>query len=804
MFRHYSYLVSLLAVVCIGAQASFSQKIYVYDQNTLQPIASACITSCSNAEEILGYTGADGYLSMKEYQDCYRIAADGYLPRQVSANEIQETAGRFALFMNTNSIEEVVVSASKFNEKRKDVAQKLQVISRQELELMNQSSTADVLSNSGNIFVQKSQLGGGSPIIRGFETNKVLLVVDGVRMNNAIYRGGHLQNSLTLDNGIMERVEVVFGPGSVVYGSDAIGGVMHFTTKNPILSKTDQTLYKSSGFTRYFSAASGYAAHADVSIGKKRFGSLTSLTYSNYGDLRQGSRRNDFVGSFGSRPWYVERINGVDSMMINLDTNLQVGSAYLQYDLLQKFTFIQKSGVVHKINLQLSNSSNIDRYDRLTQTINGQPKFAAWYYGPQFRFMGSYGLELTDTTSLYDAARFTLSYQAIEESRVERRFKQSSLNHRIEKVGVFTLNADLAKKFNSHELRYGLDANVNKVNSSAFVENIETAYISSLDTRYPDGGASMVSAAVYGTHTWEISDQLVLNDGIRASYVGLNAEFVDKTFYPFPFDNIKQNHFALNGNIGMIYMPNRQWRFSFTLSSAFRAPNVDDIAKVFESIQGKVIVPNPSLKPEYAYCADFGISRKLTEGVSIQATVYYTLLQNAITLQNGAFNGQDSLVFDGQLSQVMTASNALKAAIYGFESMLSGKLNDNFILLATINYTKGMNLTEIIPLDHIPPVFGKISLVYSLDKLRSELFVNYSGWKRLEDYNLGGEDNFAYATPYGMPSWYTLNARMNYNLSRKITIQLACENILDMNYRQYASNISAPGRNFILTLRGSF
>ena len=254
----------------------------------------------------------------------------------------------------------------------------------------------------------------------------------------------------------------------------------------------------------------------------------------------------------------------------------------------------------------------------------------------------------------------------------------------------------------------------------------------------------------------------------------------------------------------MIYMPNRQWRFSFTLSSAFRAPNVDDIAKVFESIQGKVIVPNPSLKPEYAYCADFGISRKLTEGVTIQATVYYTLLQNAITLQNGAFNGQDSLVYDGQLSQVMTSSNALKAAVYGFESMLSGKLNDNFILLATINYTKGMNLTEIIPLDHKPPVFGKISLVYSLDKLRSELFVNYSGWKRLEDYNLGGEDNFAYATPYGMPSWYTLNARMNYNLSRKITIQLACENILDMNYRQYASNISAPGRNFILTLRGSF
>jgi hemoglobin/transferrin/lactoferrin receptor protein len=783
--------------------ALYAQKLYIYDQNTNLPLSEAQVKSCDGQTK-LNQTGIEGFVTMNQYASCYLIEADGYLARTVGSDEIKANSGKIPMFPNQHSVDEVVVSASKFNEKRKDLAQKVQVISKQELALMNQSSTADVLANSGNVFVQKSQLGGGSPIIRGFETNKVLLVVDGVRMNNAIYRGGHLQNVITMDNGIMDRVEVVFGPGSVVYGSDAIGGVMHFTTKNPTLSTTDKTLIKASAFTRYMSAVNGYAAHADVSVGTKRFGSLTSFTYSNYGDLRQGSRRNDFVGSFGSRPWYVERINGVDSMIMNSDTNLQAGSAYTQYDVLQKFTFQQKAGVLHKLNLQLSNSSKIDRYDRLTQTSNGKPKYAEWYYGPQFRLMGAYTLELSNATNMYDAARITLGYQSIEESRMDRRFKKNFLNHRIENLDIVTLNADFSKKNGAHEIRYGVDAWYNKVNSTAYQENIVADTTASLDTRYPDGGSTMMSAAAYATHTWEINDKLILNDGLRASYVSLNSAFTDKTFFPFPFDDITQKHLALNGNLGLIYMPNKLWRMSINGSTAFRAPNVDDLSKVFESVQGSVVVPNPNLKAEYAYNGELGISRVLSEGLTIQVTGYYTFLTNALTVGTGTFNGSDSVVYDGQLSQVMTSKNAGRSYVYGFEAMLSGKLNDHLSMIATVNYTKGRNVTDSIPLDHIPPVFGKVAMVHTIGKLRTELFMNYSGWKRLADYNMAGEDNFAYATPYGMPSWATVNARVNYNFSRQLSLQVACENILDQNYRNYASNISAPGRNFIVTLRGNF
>jgi hemoglobin/transferrin/lactoferrin receptor protein len=800
----------ILALMLLSVYFANSQKtelvLSIYDQSTLQPIENVQVSNLiSNIQ--LGLTDqigrlkiASGALTLQFYHPEYQIQNFQIKPNPLILE--------YNIFMKSkeHSFNEIVISASRFEEKRKDVAQKIQVIKASELQFQNQSSTADVMANSGNVFVQKSQLGGGSPIIRGFETNKVLLVIDGVRLNNAIYRGGHLQNIITLDNSIMDRAEIVFGPGSVVYGSDAIGGVMSFTTKKPIFSTNDKFLVKSNAYARYFSAANGYATHANVSIGTRKFASLTSFTYTKFDDLRQGSVRNPFVGNFGARTWYVARINGIDSMVVNADTNKQVGSAYSQYDVLQKFSFKQNDFVSHHLNFQLSNSGNIDRYDRLSQLSGGNPRFAEWYYGPQFRLMGTYTLNLTNKNVFYDNARIVLGYQSIEESRIDRRFKKNSLNHRIENLNILTLNADFSRKIGSHEFRYGIDAFYNKVNSTAFVKDIVTLETTALNTRYPDGGSTMNSVAGYLTHTWEINEKLILNDGIRVTNIDLFAKFEDKTFFPFPFNDINQNNTAINGNIGLIFMPTNKWRFTITGSTGFRAPNVDDLTKVFESVPGTVVVPNPNLKPEYSYNGEFGLSYELAPDLYIGGNAYYTLLTNALTLQTGAFDGADSIPFDGQLSQVRTTTNAGQAYVYGFEGMISGKLGEYFNLVGTVNYTKGRIKTDSIPypLDHIPPVFGKVSLAYNLNKLKAEFIVNYSGWKRVGDYNMIGEDNFAFATPQGMPSWYTLNLRLNYVVNKNLSFQIACENILDHNYRNFSSNISAPGRNFIFTLRGNF
>jgi hemoglobin/transferrin/lactoferrin receptor protein len=799
--------ISLLMVCLCCFFIAQAQKIIVLDQN-LQPITGVEVYK-KNDSILIAKSSSEGIITLGNIgKQILSLNHPNYLTATLTVDDNQLSSVEITVIMkeNTNTLDEVVISASKFEEKKKDVVQKIQVIRSSEIQNMNQTSTADVIANSGNVMVQKSQLGGGSPIIRGFEANKVLIVVDGIRMNNAIYRGGHLQNVITLDNSIMDRVEILFGPGSVVYGSDALGGVMSFTTKNPQLSTNGKTLIKANAYTRYMSAVSGYAAHANVSVGGKKFGSLTSFTYSNFGDLRQGANREPEVGNFGSRPWYVERINGMDSTVINSDTNLQVGSGYSQYDVLQKFLYQQNEHIKHVVNLQFSNSSNVDRYDRLTLTSGGKPKFAEWYYGPQKRFLASYSLELSNKTIAYDNARFILGYQQIDESRIDRRYQANGLNHRIENLDVLTANFDFAKKISKHELRYGLEGWYNDVTSTAYTKNIVTGEESPLDTRYASGGANMHSLAVYVTHTWEISDKLILNDGLRFSNVNLNAQFTDTSFFNFPFKDATQKNSALNGNLGLIYMPNEDFRVTASVSSGFRAPNVDDLSKVFESAPGIITVPNPTLKPEYTYNGEIGISNKFGSWLTASATGYYTLYRNALSTGSYTYNGQDSILYDGVMSRVVATTNSNKAYMYGLELALNGNINSNVSFYANYVYTYARIVTDTIaiPLDHVPPGFGRIGMQINEKKLRADLFVNWSAWKRIEDYNPFGEDNQAYALPEGMPSWFTINARVSYQFNKYLGVQVACENILDTNYRVFASNISAPGRNFILTLRGSF
>lgn len=710
--------------------------------------------------------------------------------------------------IDTTQLEEVVISASKFEEKKSDIPQQIQVITKKNIQFTNSQNTADLMQSTGNVFVQKSQMGGGSPVIRGFEANKVLLVVDGVRLNNAIYRGGHLQNILSLDNNTLERAEIIQGPSSVVYGSDALGGVMHFITKNPELADSShKSKIKGGGLTRYSSANNEKTIHADVNVGFKKIAFLTNFTFSDFDDLRQGANRNSSYSNFGKSLYYAARINNKDSMVSNSNYNIQKKTAYSQYDFMQKALFKPNAFQTHVLNFQYSTTSNVSRYDRLSEidAKTGILKNVEWYYGPQKRLLAAYSVQLTKSRRLFDHAKWITAFQNIDESRHNRSFGKTSLNHRMENVKVYSINLDFAKEIKSDEFRYGIEFIKNWVESTANVENINTGEKKALDTRYPRKGSTMQSLALYLTHTHEFSKKLILTEGIRFSNVRLNATF-DTTFFKFPFTTIHQNSNALNGNMGLVYMPNHNWRISILGSTGFRAPNVDDLSKVFESSAGKVIVPNKDLKPEYTYNSEISISKFISKRIKVEVSGYYTWYRDILVVTKTRFNGSDSIMYDGKLSAVMQQENRNKAYIYGFNAGISGELTKNISLINTINYTYGRvkSPDSEMPLDHIAPTFGKSSILVKYHKLRAEFFVIYNGWKRLKNYSISGEDNLQYATADGMPSWYTLNVRSSYQLHKYLLAQLSVENILDRNYRTFASGVSASGRNLVLTLRANF
>ncbi|KAB2915448.1 MAG: TonB-dependent receptor plug domain-containing protein [Bacteroidetes bacterium] len=733
-------------------------------------------------------------------------------------------------------VEEVVVSASKFVEKKKDVAQSIVILQQRDIAFAGQPNTADLLQDNGNVLVQRSQLGGGSPIMRGFEANKVLIVVDGVRMNNAIYRGGHLQNVLRIDNNILERVEIVQGPGSVVYGSDALGGVMHFMTSEPIYRSSTDTVsarLHAGAMARYASAANQLSGNFNFNLGWDKVAWFSSFSYSQYGALRQGS-----VGLSGDREawknsYFYQRINDRDTMLANHNPLVQTASGYEQLDVIQKLKF--KTGdVSHLVNFQYSTTGNVPRYDRMSLTDSaGNAKVAAnrflnenpttnrytnaeWFYGPEERIMLAYTAKLSrnvvtkpkpyETMKVYrEYGRITASWQSVKESRHNRGWQKPTRTDRYEKVQVISVNADFQESIGKNELRYGAEVNYNDVTSTAKTVNIITGTEGKATTRYPGGGSNMLYSALYATLNREMGKHWVLNAGLRGNFITLNADFSDTVFTKLPFPSAAQRNGSVNGQLGIVYNGNYGWRFAALVATGFRAPNVDDMGKVFDSDpkQKLLIVPNEDLKPEYTYNAELKASKQFGKRTIIEATGWYTLYSGAIVTLPYQLNGSDSISYDGTMSRVYAAQNANKAYLYGGALVARWAFAKDFELNGAVNYTYGRIKTDSTgyPLDHIAPVFGRAGVKWLHNKINLEFFTLFNGAKKLADYNLVGEDNYYDATPEGMPAWYTLNLRGAYAVNQFTTFQLGIENLLDQNYRVFASGISAPGINVTATLR---
>lgn len=702
------------------------------------------------------------------------------------------------------TLKEVVISVNKTEETKKTVAQQVQVLTSKDIQSSQAQTTADLIGNTGNVFVQKSQLGGGSPVIRGFEASRILLVVDGVRMNNLIYRAGHLQNIVTLDNAALDRAEILFGPSSTIYGSDALGGVIHFYTKKPLFANDQKLNLKVNAFTRYGSVDDEMTGHLDFNIGGKKFASLTSFTYSNFDDLKGGENQNPFYNrAYGERPYYAERINDKDSLVKNDDRYLQVQSGYTQYDLLQKFAFRQNDHITHGLNIQFSNSNDVPRFDRLTDPKGTGLNSAEWYYGPQKRLLTAYDLNLNNNASFFQNIHLGLNFQDIEESRHNRNFGNNFRNSRVEKVQVMGANLDFQKTVKKHNIRFGIDAQYNTLESTASRKNIVVDTTGKLDTRYPDGDNTMTNAAFYISHTWEINDQVTLNDGFRVGYSSLHSTLVDTALlFHLPYTTLDQKTPVYSGSIGLIHSPADDLKLSLLFSTGYRVPNIDDLAKVFAPPSGGVIVPNVDLKPEKTFNYELGITKIFNGRTRWENTIYYTDFFDVAVVDKFNYNGGDSIIYDGELSQVYANQNKDQAFLYGLSSNLISQMSERFMMKLGINYTYGRVKTDStnVPLDHIPPFMSQLAFGYNNNNFSSDFIINYHGWKKLRNYG-SGEDNPQYATPDGMPAWITANIRFSYKVCKLLTLQAGVDNILDTQYRTFASGINAPGRNAFFALR---
>jgi hemoglobin/transferrin/lactoferrin receptor protein len=693
-------------------------------------------------------------------------------------------------------LDEVELRTERYSKSNLKTSQTIETISKKEIEFQNYQNTADLLTNSGTLAVQKSQQGGGSPIIRGFEANRILLLVDGIRMNNLIFRAGHLQNVITVDENMLSKVDVLFGPSSTVFGSDAMGGAINLQTKTPLLfSEINNKTFSGNALTRYSSSNNEKSGFFDFNFSGKKWGSLTAVSFNDFGDLRMGSTKNESNSYFGERPFYVETINNVDVLVQNSNKLIQKFTAYKQYNLMQKFVFQQNSSTQHSLNFQLSTTSDVPRYDRLTDPTATGLKFARWDYGPQKRLLAAYKLT-KDKAFLNSDLSLGFNYQNVEESRITRKFNNDNTKSQVEKVSVYAVNADLKTKIGKGDLLYGAEIFYDELNSTATNSNRITGLVSTTDTRYPNGKNSTFRSDVFVTFNAAISDKTNFNIGARAGFVTLNSTIADNSIFNLPFSSIKQNNFTYSGAVGIVNN-NKNARIAINLASAYRIPNIDDIAKVFESGAGVLIVPNKDLKPEKSVTADLNV--KLWEGKRVQFdnTIYYTRLFDAIVTDNFLFNGSSTINYEGQTSAVFASQNKGIASITGISSTIKFTITKPLQFYGTFNFTKGRvkDGSGTLPLDHIPPFYGKTGLKFENKIVNFDFYMLYSGKKDIKDYFLNGEDNEQYAPADGMPGWKTFNLKGSVSLLNSVTLFSGIENLLDTQYRTFASGMNASGRN---------
>lgn len=796
------FILWLMGVAALG----FSQTITIKDQKTNLPLEMVSIVS--NAPRVATFTNHKGQANIAEFEGAEKIEIRliGYKPIQKSYAELKTIAFEIMLEDAGLSLDEMIISATRWSQNKNEVPAKITSISANDVALQNPQTAADLLGTSGEVFIQKSQAGGGSPMIRGFSTNRLLITVDGVRMNTAIFRGGNLQNVISIDPFAIENTEVLFGPGSVIYGSDAIGGVMSFHTLKPQFSTSDEPLVTGSAATRYSSANSEQTGHFDVNVGWKKWAITSSITHSDFGDTRMGTKGpNEFLKKF-----VVERIDSVDVVKENPDPLVQDPTGYEQTSFMQKIRFKPNKKWDFNYSFLYSTTSQYARYDRLTRMRNGLPRSAEWNYGPQEWAMNNLSFTHNADKGFYNQVTLRLAHQYFEESRIDRNFNSKTQRTRLEEVNAFSTNLDFEKNITEKsKLLYGGELIYNDVNSFGTDKDITTGFVEKAASRYPQ--SSWESYAVYTTFQTQLTKKLLLQAGGRYNLFKLDAEF-DTTLFSLPFTTANIDNDAITGSLGFVFQPTKTWNISVNASTGFRSTNVDDVGKIFDSEVGSVVTPNPDLDAEFVYNAELSVSKVFGEVLKLTATGYYTRLEDALVRRDFQFNGQDSIVFQGELSQVQAIQNAAFVEIIGFHVGFEVKLPSGFGLISRFNFQDGdeeLDDGSTSPSRHAAPAFGTSHLTFKTKQLLLDFYAQYSAGVDFEDLaeeEKGKPELYAIdenGNPYS-PSWLTLNFKANYQLNENFSISGGIENLTDQGYRTYSSGISAPGRNFILSLRAKF
>ncbi len=745
----------LFFIFCAGELSGQSVTVTVHDRQTglfvpdvFIKVYNSNLTTVTDQQgrfKLSGlYTNSKILLTALGYENAEWIVTD-------STSRI--TLEKSFIYLKNN----ITITAKRFEANQFDISEGVTVVDSQDLLKTSSRSTPEALMGTAGVWVQKTNHGSGSPIIRGLMGNQVLLMVDGIRMNNATYRYGPNQYLSTIDPGLIDKIEAIRGNGSVLYGSDALGGVVQIISRTPHF-QTEGNQFHGLITGKWMSGAMERSVRSELQWNGERIAVLTGFSRRDFGDIHAGGA----LGRLGP--------TGYDEFAMDSKVLIKTGDRGLLTAAWQR----------HQQN-------DVPRYDQVFQG-----GYRLYNFDPQIRELGYVRWETFTENRIANNIQVTAGINRSLESIHSQKNGSSEIKNQKDIVNTLNGTAEVHSLMSeTWQAQSGVEWYYDRVASQAKIYNPSSKETISVRGSYADGAASQ-SMSVFSTHTIDIK-KFTIAAGARFSVVSLSVNDVT-------FGNREIQPNAMVGNLGLAYAIHPSYRIFVSGNTGFRAPNVDDVSK-FGAVESSVFeVPSEHLSPERSSTLETGfkVNGKIFSG---SLTAYRTTLSDLIERMPMTYLGMDTI----ENRRVYQKQNISESILHGLEAEGAIRLSSHFSVYGNLTYTHGKNISKNEPMRRIPPLFGKLGLGYQhMNGFWFRMDYVYAG----EQSRLAGGDlsdaRISVRLKNGvMPSWDILNLHGGFSY-KFLSLTVSGQNLLNEAYRVYASGVDGYGRNMSISLTAKY
>jgi len=659
------------------------------------------------------------------------------------------------------TLPELTITATREEQANFEVPRAVTIIRQNEIARQTPGVLPDLLRGAAGVFVQETTPGQGTPIIRGLTGSSVLMLVDGMRLNTAFFRPAPNQYFALVDAHNVDRLEVVRGAGSALYGSDAMGGIVHIITPVPEYHTQDWQ-FDGRALGRFASADLAGITRLSLTGGKQGLGFSAGLTYQNREDRQDGG--DD----------HVQRPSDFEAYAAN-------GTLFTEYG-------------THDVllNVQYLRQPKTPRYDELVAGFGQtQPSSARFFFEPNDRVFLHGRYRVRRPLPLIDRLEFHTAFQEMNDDRRTQDFGSPLEQRERNRSRMVGVTAQLTSHWRDRLfLTYGAEVYLDSITSRRRGRNRETGERLVLQSRFANG-ATLNSFAGYVQSTIRLHPKLTAVLGGRVSCFDIDLPQADREI------GVSLGLDDLTGQAGLTYRLTPSVNLVANIGRGFRVPNVFDLSTLGPRPGNRFNIPNPHLKPEKVLSVDTGLKWSFSR-LRGEVFGFYSDFEDKIeAVPTGAVTSENRLIVQSR--------NLNSIRLLGLEASGHFFARNGWELFGSLTYTwaeERFPNGETAPASRIPPVNGRVGTLYALThNLELEAFLRFSA----DQNRLSARDERdSRINPNGTPGWLTTNLRLNWKVNDYISALLAVENLFDKSYREHGSGINAPGLNAIIALEARF